>query len=319
MTSAWPLLGRRVFPNQENKNMMKTGHNYNFWWLALPAFLLAACECLEPEPPITEENFPDPFWVDSFDYNYEFREASILFNKPVDPESLIPGQTLIIGGTDIGYSGYFDLELNNTLLVIPECEIVCLKSIVMTAPPPCDDPATLTLKGDPGNAILSMEGQILDGDGNVEPGGDYTASFVIASTCWPQPSRVESPEYEGDQSALKLDDSNHLYFDVLFNPYGIDTNTVVPDNSFLLSLVVDPNWDNPTPVSGVISWRPGSKSFRFISKDRYNVCRDSTCFLLLELIGNNPNPIRNVFGLALDGDNSGMEGGNFITNMRYQP
>ena len=273
---------------------MKATHMYKFFGFSILVLLLVACECLEPDPPINEENFPEPsFQVDSFQFSLDGTQVIIIFNKPVDPGSIIPYESLIVSGGSALYSGVFELSDDHLILSIPECQIRCPFEV-------CEERSTLTLVGTPsdGTVVRSMEGEVLDGDQDGSAGGDFEASFLLGTSCFKSATWVTEPkEGQNDENGLLFNNDGSFYFDVVFSPNSIDTATLIQGENFLLYTLPFGNENEATLIPGTIKWEPYNFRFRFTSdtKNYITDCGESQCSTKLILKGTGSNPIRDIF------------------------
>jgi hypothetical protein len=135
-------------------------------FLAPALFLLAlyACECEPLEPTVPPA--PDTFVV--ADTSSEKYFIYLRFNRPVDLNSLIANETVIVDSGDISYI-YSSDELLPSPRVVIEISVdnctIC--------------PVTLTLLAKDGIGVRSSEGALLDGDYDGTPGGDFELSTVL--------------------------------------------------------------------------------------------------------------------------------------------
>ncbi len=255
----------------------------------LAAALLAysSCDC-PPMFTLEEEKLQSPFQVESFSLD---NGVYISFNKPVEAASLGGLKTLLIGGGNTKYTGYFELSPDHLYVFIPQCEIFCNASQSVC-------PFTLRLDGDiaDGMAVRSEGGQILDGDQNGSDGGDF--------------SRYVDGFFDCGLYTLTVDSATVSYFppnsqneevriDIVFNT-NVDTTSVQVGENVYLECA-----DNPSvKETGSIIWLSRNKMRFTAAKDRnalFPLCfvGDFSFFNFI-IKGTAPQPVKSVYGSLLE-------------------
>lgn len=130
-------------------------------FLALALLLLAlyACECEPLEPTVPPA--PDTFVVT--DTSSDKFIIFLSFNRPVDFNSLVPGETILVEGGEAHDVYSYDNNISSTQIAITV--------LVNTCTGRC--PVTLTLLAENNTGVRSSEGESLDGDYDGTPGGNF--------------------------------------------------------------------------------------------------------------------------------------------------
>lgn len=134
-------------------------------FLVFILLLFASCECEQLTPTIPE-TIPDPFQIveeAELGFDGPFIIIEYFFNKPIDVESVVLGESLIIEGV---VEPSFQVEFS-TLSIFGDAEDCDFNTF------PCTGSYTITFKGTGNSTIRSTSGQILDGDFNDVDGGDF--------------------------------------------------------------------------------------------------------------------------------------------------
>ena len=133
--------------------------------LLVIARLFSACECEELSP-VTPEGTPDPFLVTlasgSLDTDIFM---SVNFNKNIDTTSVVAGISVLVEGLSS-----IDLFKQANRIVISGPGTNCANGTCRVR---------ITIKGIGPNAVKSSSGQVLDGDADGTPGGDYVVELIV--------------------------------------------------------------------------------------------------------------------------------------------
>ena len=260
--------------------------------LAAALFAYSSCDC-PPMFTLEEESLQSPFQVVEFyvDGGVYFR-----FNKPVDTTSLIALQTLLIGGGNTKYTGYFELSPDQLQVSIPQCEIFCNA-------PQSTCPFTLRLDGDmvDGMAVRSAGGQILDGDLNGSDGGDFSRAIGENGLfdCGLYTLTVTEPS-NGSSASFPSTSFQNVLIDITFSA-NMDTGSVKAGKNVYLQCQSNP----AVKRSGSIFWFSRTQ-LRFISKETVTELKSfcpapngPTIYkFIMEGIGN--DPVKSVYGIPVE-------------------
>lgn len=267
------------------------------------ALNMMACNCDDNELAL---GLPDLFLAEA---SLAGDSLLIQFSHPIDPDSLIPGATLLIEGDSIDYSGAWAM-LNDSIVYIPVCEIQCAQS-------QCT--ARLSLISQEGKpSVTSETGQRLDGDKDGYDGGNYFHDFLVPGCDTvpppPPPPIVLSPA-DGQMSSLEysITADKRFSFSVTFSA-PMDTGTIAYGTTFLL---FQPEFNQP--LLGTISWA-SAVAFSFTSEPLPDYCSVPNDYhVQLTILGSTGMPVQSAAGVALDGDKDGMPGGDFMTQFLVSP
>ena len=265
--------------------------------------LLAACTCDETHPLVNTEELvvPDVFVVTDVQYttvllrDEQVEGIQILFNRNVDREFVNNNETFFLEGNDVYYSGSFVVDSNWIFL---SCgDFYCLGA--------ADCKPMIRLAGSPNLGILSQDGELLDGDRDGKPGGDFMQEVSVADCLFPSFNASIFP----DQDTLIASD----------NP----DRTLVLEVDFSLpadpgSVRFDTNNDNIKIIrlndSATVPFNPQWVDSDFLSlyltisgPGNYCDCGQPCVFrVIIE------ESVLSLDGIQLDGDGDGIPGGDFI-------
>ena len=262
----------------------------NFLFFCLMITLFAACTCEEHEVLITEDDVPNPFFVETVIYNEV--DVEVYFNKPVDPTSVKLGESLIIEVENSSYIGVPDVD--DQVVYLYGCDFFC-------ADPSCL--VTVTLKGDDGG-IRSLDDQLLDGDRNGTDGGDHTAELKVDHCITViEPPFVVSPEHGGSSTEYICYIDDEFKTSIIFSE-PIDPSSVILDTTLSISYdlidgdigLEEMNWISSTELELVF---------------QLDDCQ--TCGVTINFweAGGFLSVSSLSSGLALDGDRDGTPGGTY--------
>ena len=245
-----------------------------------------SCECVDDEELIIEEA-PNPFILEDM---YADGEIVLIFNKNVDPSSVVTGESILINGDAIEVLG--DAEVDDNEIFIDFCSIACPNS-------ECE--IEITLKGEANNGIKSVGGQVLDGDIDGSDGGDQVENISFPSCNVPQV--ITAPQSGSSRfvySVSGLDGySTFIEFNQPMDPETIDENSLILKTETGISTYYFTDWN---------------EDYTGFTLEAYPECYDTPtpceCNLTITLKG---DLIYSADGLRLDGDYDYKEGGDFST------
>lgn len=263
--------------------------------LLLPILLfLTACECDETHPlaNIEEIAVPDVFVVTGLGYttailDNEPKEGIIItFNRPVNEQSVIAGETFFLEGEDVFYQSDFYVDSNRIIIF---CGWFYCKTVEGCSP-------TIRLNG-----IFSTTDEVLDGDRDGKPGGTF-AEDVIAGGC-PLPAFQVSSIFPGE-GTLAGDIANSLNIFISFTLPVDTTSAIIGEN---IRLIRKPDGAAvPFDEASWDSFGPYYLSVKILGPLRHCTFDPDCEFeLIIE------DSVRSQAGTALDGDYDDKEGGDY--------
>jgi hypothetical protein len=214
----------------------------------------------------------------------------VFFNRAVDTMSVVPGVNLVVEGTQ--FKGpVFYLNSGQTLF-FRGCDIPC-----NDLTPVCDFNLALNPNGNAGTAIRSLDGQVLDGDGDGADGGAY-GGMVTVVACGLAPPGMEFPPHGFvmplGQLGISLDSKDPLTVNFLGE---MDTLSFVPGKSVYLQCETDPS----RIVNGALSWITPS-AFQFHPDITYAAMFANCDLYRLVVKSTGPYGVRGTNGVPLNGD-----------------
>ncbi|MCB0561721.1 MAG: hypothetical protein H6573_24515 [Lewinellaceae bacterium] len=266
--------------------------------------LLAACNCDEDHPLVNTEELvvPDVFVVTDVRYTSVLlgdspREGiQVLFNRNVNPEFVIDSVTFFLEGEDIFFSGSLDVDSN--WIFVPCGYFYCLSAE--------DCKPVIRLASSPDASIRSTDDELLDGDRDGQPGGDFIQEVSVADCQFPYFGLSIFPGE--DTLFISSSTSNTLSFEVDFtveaDPLTLQWNTG-DDNIKIINL------NNNEPVPFTLEWggNNGIQSMDLIIYYPTEYCPSGQACNFRVII---EESFRSLLGIQLDGDGDGNPGGNFI-------
>jgi hypothetical protein len=262
--------------------------------LAVASTLFCSCSC--------EEEFPlDPATVElplrvtdvSFDTG-----IFLFFNKRVDTATVIPGKTLTIAGAQ--FTGFFYWEKDNTVLIIPGCEIYDLKQMY-------NFEVRLDGNASDGQAVRGTDGSALDGDGDNTGGGDFKQIFEKGN-CGGIESLIvtnyQSGTFASFAGPFNINTDSAYFFDISFS-YPLNAATAVYGDAIFLESTL-----TQQRIPGRLEVRDRN-TLRFISIEKVSKLRllpNSNFGYRFIVRSGGTAPLKSVYGATLSSD--------FVLNVR---
>lgn len=269
--------------------------------------LLAACECEEDVPTVAAPEGLETFMVTNvFNEsrtliidNPEFPSVTIdyliiEFNRAIDENSIFNFENFLLRETAaFEYNGEYLVDSNQIL-------IECSSSYYCQSTNPC--PFELFLSGEEGFGIRSVDGELLDGDSDGRPGGDFDRE-VEAGSCLRPTLRVVDVVPAG--STLSTSDVlSTIQFTLTFSE-SVDLMSLSLDQNIYLegtttgerAFLFDPSWNSSNTI------------LNFFADDPFfSAClEDVNCAYRLVVL----DDVVSANGEQLDGDSDLMPGGDF--------
>lgn len=273
--------------------------------------LLAACNCDEDHPLVggDELELPDVFVVTNVSYttvlwdNEPFEGIQVLFNRNVNPDLVIDSLSFSLEGENIYYYRYFIVDEN--WIFIPCGDFFCLSG------EGCNP--LIRLSGAAGAGIRSLDGELLDGDRDGMPGGDFVQEISV--TGCPAPHFGLSIFPDTDSIPVSANLNNPLVFEVDFDVEA-DSNTILLDTGNDNIRIIHQATNEPIPFEYEPAGFSGVRQMDLIVYRPDSYCNAGQACVFRVII---EESVHSTLGVQLDGDGDGSPGGDFIRDYTIVP
>lgn len=262
------------------------------------ALLLIGCDCEEIFL-VDPSRVPTRFFLVQETSTLQGEGLLIQFNQPIDTSTLRPGVNLLVTGNGVGYDGAYELLGPNELAFFFCDQLFCDLT---------ECTVEVRIVGSATNGLRSTLGDLLDGDADASPGGDFTTSLEI-DNCPIPVAQIIRPGAFSENADWTTDQQLRFVVNILFST-PMDTSSVILNTNLTFRRLRD-----QATVNGRLQWLSPT-TVRFTSAEGVG----AYCCPGIELRarGDGDRPLRNRFGKALDGDEDGEAGGEYWTRFMIQ-
>ncbi len=273
----------------------------NIFFLIAISLFLASCTCDETNPIVSGEEItvPDNFMVTDVGYfptrnaeNQLINTLVISFNREIERELIAPGENFFLEGDSLFFRG--NVTVLPTAILVYCGNFECLQD-------PCQ--GIIRMLGTGPGAIRSTNGEVLDGDRDGQPGGDFEESISL-SDCLIGPFQVSFTIPVEDR--LQVSAIGNVLNLRIFFTLEADISSVLPGDNLQVASVQSDGSLVDLPFT--LDWFDFPNIVDLSVADPLRACEfNPDCELRLII----KDSVRSAAGTLLDGDGDGEEGGTF--------